>query len=213
MKLCLFHAFIKSTLRPERVSMTMIRWPYFARTFLFTCLLLLAAQVASAKTYNFNGPGTWTDPSLWSPSYPGTTINSGDTVNINAGSDCAVGPGTAVSVNPGGRIEINSSSYLANAGSIFIGGTLILNGSLYNGGGLLTIRGALNNYYSLSEKGQLNITPDGRAQLLNNNTLDDARNVTPSSTTSGQKRLLFIRATFPDDPGGALPTNANLNAN
>jgi hypothetical protein len=213
MKLCLPHALIKSTLRPERVSMTMIRRSYFAKTFISACILLLAAQAASAKTYNFNGPGNWTDPALWSPSYPGTTINSGDTVNINAGSDCAIASDTAVSVNPGATLEINSRGYLSNAGTLFIGGTLILNGSLYNGGGLLTIRGPLNNYDSLSGSGRLAISAEGSAQLLNNGTLDNGGSVIPSANAGGQKRLLFIRANFPDDPGGALPTNANLYSN
>src|SRR6267378_5912766 len=105
--------------------MTKIRWSSFARTLISACLLLLAAQAASAKTYNFNGPGSWTDPALWSPSYPGTTINSGDTVNINAGSGCTIPLGTAVSINPGATLQINASGYLVNAGSLFIGGALI----------------------------------------------------------------------------------------
>src|ERR1700730_2783670 len=166
MKSCLLHALIKSTLRPERVSMTMIRWSYFAKIFISACLLLLVTQAASAKTYNFNGPGSWTDPALWSPSYPGTTINSGDTVNIDVGSDCAITSDTAVSVNPGATLEINPGGFLTNAGTLFIGGKLILNGSLYNGGGLLTIRAPLNNYDSLSGSGRLAIRAEGSAQLL-----------------------------------------------
>jgi len=173
----------------------MIRWPYFARTFLFTCLLLLAAQAASAKTYNFNGPGSWTDPALWSPSYPGTTINSGDTVNINAGSDCAIALDTAVSVNPGATLEIISSANLTNAGSLYIGGALILKGSLYHGGDLLTIRGPLNNYDSLSGSGRLAISPEGSAQLVNNSPLNNG-GPAPSATSSGQKKTAVHPSQF-----------------
>jgi hypothetical protein len=187
--------------------MTMIRRSYFAKIFISACLFLLAAQATSAKTYNINGPGSWADPTLWSPSYPGTTINSGDTVNINAGSDCAIASDTAVSVNPGATLEINSSGNLTNAGSLFIGGALILKGSLYNGGGLLTIRGPLNNYDSLSGSGRIAISAEGIAEL-NNGPLNN-----PNANSIGQKKLLFIRANFPDDLGGALPTSVNLNSN
>ena len=190
-----------------------IRRLFFARTLISACLLLLAAQAASATTYNFKGPGSWTDPTLWSPSYPGTTINSGDTVNINAGSGCAIGKGTAVSINPGATLEINAGGYLTNAGSLFIGGTLILSGSLYNDSGLLTIRGPLNNYDSLSDNGRVVISAEGSAQLLNNSTLNNVGSAIPSLSSTGQKRLLFIRASFPDDPSGALPTSANLSSN
>jgi hypothetical protein len=37
--------------------------------------------------------------------------------------------------------------------------------------------------------------------------------LSPLDHSHGQKSLLFIRARFPDDPGGALPSDATLNAN
>lgn len=39
----------------------------------------LWSSPAKANTYIFSGGGAWTNTALWSPSYPGTTIATGDT--------------------------------------------------------------------------------------------------------------------------------------
>ena len=125
---------------------------YLSRFLLCACLSLLAAKTAMASNYSFEGVGNWTDAALWSPSYPGTTISAGDSVDIHAGSICTIAVATAVSINFGGSLSISRSSRLNNAGSLFIAGNLIKEGSLYNTGGLLTLPG-ISSYHSLTSTG------------------------------------------------------------
>ena len=51
-------------------------------------LLLFSFNQITANTFIFTGNGNYNNPSLWTPSYPGFTINSGDTVIISTGSVC-----------------------------------------------------------------------------------------------------------------------------
>ncbi|MDX1407468.1 MAG: hypothetical protein R3330_05025, partial [Saprospiraceae bacterium] len=54
------------------------------------CVLILAVHPANATTFIFSGAtnGTWSEPSNWSPGYPGVVILEGDEVVIQA--ECSI---------------------------------------------------------------------------------------------------------------------------
>jgi hypothetical protein len=80
-------------------------------------------QGTGSTTYTYNGTGNWTDESNWSPSYPGTTIPSGITVE-----------------NPSGNLTINTP--IINNGTILNNGTLTISGGTFTNDGAYTGSGA-----------------------------------------------------------------------
>ncbi len=91
--------------------------------------LLISLFIKAQTTYTFTGPGNWLDTASWSPSYPGTKINTGDTVIINgdidintfisnAGTINALGP---VGNSYGIRVDAQGILEVTNTGTINIG--------------------------------------------------------------------------------------------
>lgn len=92
-----------------------------------------------AVTFTFNcGPGssTWTNAARWTPSYPGTTINPGDTAILN----CTGNNSVPITIN--GNLQLNfvgfvpgwtqGAPFTFNSGSVFTNNALWLsNGSTY----------------------------------------------------------------------------------
>jgi hypothetical protein len=107
------------------------------RTTFFCLALLFFTQSLWAQTYVFNGTGNWNDPSKWTPSYPGTFMSSGQTVdiqgycNLNAyvvfyGGSLIISSGGTLSVNADMGLEVNATSF--EISSFLILGNFINNG-------------------------------------------------------------------------------------
>ncbi|MFC4634673.1 T9SS type A sorting domain-containing protein [Dokdonia ponticola] len=111
-------------------------------------LLLLSISVLTIcvlqaqTTFTYTGTGNWTDTANWSPSYPGTTLNTGDTAFIEAGATVSTTTSTMIQGQVFNFGEFNNNSLLTITGSF-------LNRSVLNNTntGTLTINnsGVLNN--------------------------------------------------------------------
>ncbi len=83
-----------------------------------------------APVFTFTGPGNYTDPTKWSPAYPGTSIPSGSTVVIGSGT-CTL----TTAVNNAGTITVASGATLINNNTLTSTGTFNNNGT-YKGEGI-----------------------------------------------------------------------------
>jgi hypothetical protein len=123
-------------------------------TSLVILLLFISTIISFAQTtYSHNG-GYWEDPSSWSPSYPGTTINSADTVIIYG----FIINNTQITING----ELINNGYINNFGGIICEGSII-NEAGSNGNGTIT-------NYNGPNGGNLDITTNGT--LVNNGYID-----------------------------------------
>lgn len=135
-------------------------------------ILVLSGSASSneslAATFTFSGSGDWTDPTKWSPSYPGTTINSGDEAVITNVGSCIIPAGAVVTI--AGTLTNNGSFSKQTSATLTINGTLN-NNSLLSIFGLLTNNGTINNNSlgSITNSGTLN--NEAGATLNNSNTL------------------------------------------
>ncbi|MBK9301256.1 MAG: hypothetical protein IPN14_11780 [Bacteroidetes bacterium] len=83
---------------------------------------------ASATTYTKTGyQYSWTNAAGWSPSYPGTTINAGDTVIIPSNSRININAGSTITLNGVLIIQqyggVNTAMYMYGDGSMIVGTT------------------------------------------------------------------------------------------
>lgn len=93
--------------------------------FMLVCIITI--QV-SATTYTKTGyQYSWTNTVGWSPSYPGTTINAGDTVIIPSNSRININAGTSITLNGVLIIEqfqgVNTAMYMYGDGAMTVGTT------------------------------------------------------------------------------------------
>lgn len=125
-----------------------------------TVLFTLFMFHSFATTYTFNGPGSWDDATLWSPSYPGADINAADEVIIN--DECIV----SIAVQNMGTFNILGSLIVegpfifvnSNGGNLSVDGELIVDHIMYNQGLLiiensLTINHLLINFSDMVNNG------------------------------------------------------------
>ena len=110
-----------------------------------TVFLLFFSFQIFATSYTFNGTGDWDDPSLWTPSYPGLEIASGDEVILDG--DCTT---NEFSVTIMGLLTINGSLTIdgpfiflnGDEGHVVVNGNLTVNHIMYNQG-LITVENDL----------------------------------------------------------------------
>lgn len=134
-----------------------------------------------AVNYLYSGTGNWTDAANWSPSYPGTTLPSGDIATINDGASCTILAGTTLIVE--GRlnnlelIEVfgcienrnmfdNNSAAINNHGKIINRADFDNTGSISNFGDFQNLGGFLDNYSRVINMGTL--MNDGTGRIDNN---------------------------------------------
>jgi hypothetical protein len=152
------------------------------KTTLYLLLLLLFTVTIHAQTtYTYSGNGDWSNTANWSPSYPGTTINAGDTVVI-------IG-------------EINLDLSITNSGTLNLDG--FIDGEIYSESLTNTTTGTINTtetsyiFSDFTNDGTL-INPgylylygelDGSGTVTNNGTIesygDIANNSSHTFTNSG----------------------------
>jgi len=100
----------------------------------------------SATDYFFNGSGSYTSLSFWTPSYPGGIIDADDNVTIVAGSECLLPTGTLLLVY--GNFTNNAELITENNFGAFDGGHIINNGYLLS-------RFSIDNLGSITNNGEL----------------------------------------------------------
>ena len=86
----------------------------------FLALATFFTVMVKAQTvFTYTGVGDWTNQENWSPSYPGTTINAGDSVIISEGADVVSN-------------SVTNNGTLTNNGSYTSRSTLVNNGTFIN---------------------------------------------------------------------------------
>ncbi|WP_299678051.1 T9SS type A sorting domain-containing protein [uncultured Dokdonia sp.] len=141
-------------------------------------LALTISSLHAQTTFTYTGIGIWTNTANWSPSYPGTTLNTGDTVIIDTGATVVIN--TLVTIQ--GRLfnngTVNNESILAIMGTLFNNmqlnntspGIVRVNngGVLNNNGGVISNNGTIdnNNGGTIVNFSIINNTING---VLNNN--------------------------------------------
>ena len=110
----------------------------FKIVFLNIFFLINFLGVYGQTTYTFTNAydASWSNAPNWSPSYPGETIESGDTVIISNGASCHT---TGLDIINNGTIIINPLGFLAlDAGAVF---QFINNGVIENSGDIVVYFG------------------------------------------------------------------------
>ena len=154
-------------------------------------LLLFTVTIHAQTTYTYSGSGDWSNTANWSPSYPGTIINAGDTVVITSGitidetitndgtlefSDFVNNPGTITNngtlnisqpVNYTGSIINTTTGTINTTGNIHIHNNITNNGTFINNGNI-----HLAYFVNL----------DGSGTVTNNETLSLDGNIASSAT-------------------------------
>jgi len=127
----------------------------FAQIIFMFGLMMVAVQFGYPATFTFTGPGSWTDPTKWSPSFPGTTVAINDSVIING--NCTIDPGATVVISPNAAVTNSFGTFL-------IQGTLRSGGLLFQQNGTITIGGggSLNNF------GVVTGNPNASTLIFNN---------------------------------------------
>ncbi|TXE15716.1 T9SS type A sorting domain-containing protein [Psychroserpens burtonensis] len=193
------------------------------KAYLLTVFCLLTSLFINAQTtFTYSGSGDWTDTANWSPSYPGTTINTADTVIINGSVDIFTSITNLGTINNSGTLNIlsnldNSGSltntgtldidFLDNTGIITNSLTLNLSGFIDNNNGTITNTAAgtltIENFSDLFNSGTItNIgTLDNLGTLLSFDTLDNSGTFNNSGTADILSEL---------DNSGALTNTGTL---
>ncbi|MBU2940788.1 T9SS type A sorting domain-containing protein [Lacinutrix sp. C3R15] len=94
---------------------------------LFVVFLFTIFQINAQTTYTYSGSGDWSNTANWSPSYPGTTINPGDTVVII---DSHITFDTAITNS--GTVNVGADSYIDNIAHFTNSGTLNMDGNFFS---------------------------------------------------------------------------------
>ncbi|WP_298496139.1 T9SS type A sorting domain-containing protein [uncultured Algibacter sp.] len=105
---------------------------------LLLLLFTVTTQAQTTYTYSYSEFGDWTETANWSPSYPGTTINSGDIVNVD------------------GDVELNNSDNIINYGTLNVNGIIFGSGTISNYD-TLNVNGYLNSSGTISNHGTCNV--------------------------------------------------------
>lgn len=113
-----------------------------ALSFIIISLYLLMQNPLLATSYVFNGPGDWSDASLWSPNYPGTTLSADDDLTIIGICETNMAIMNEGAINVEGSLVINGPGIFVNFvdASLVVIGDITVNNTMYNQGNL-TING------------------------------------------------------------------------
>lgn len=141
-------------------------------TFLFT---ILVSSSLFGVTYTKSSAGNYTSAAGWTPSYPGTTIGSGDVVIINA----------AVTLNDDIKVE---GTLTINAGASLTGNKEI---EEIKSGGVLTVNGTLDIKKIDKIKGTANF--NGTVEVDDDMKIEDFGNLTISSTGSFDAKKIEVK--------------------
>lgn len=122
---------------------------------LFSIVVLTISSLQAQTTFTYTGSGNWTDTANWSPSYPGTTLNTGDTAFIDTGATVSINATVTIQGRLFNNGTVNNSNILAITGTLFnlmqlnnaSPGELRINNSgvLNNNGGVIDNNSTINN--------------------------------------------------------------------
>ena len=119
------------------------------------CITGIANALQAQTTFTYTGIGNWTDTANWSPSYPGTTLNTGDTAFIDTGATVNINATVTIQGRVFNNGTVNNNNILAITGTVFnfiqlnniSPGELRINnnGVLNNNGGVIDNNSTINN--------------------------------------------------------------------
>ncbi len=101
-------------------------------------LTLVTFSLQAQTTFTYDGVGDWDDENLWSPSYPGTTINDLDEVIITAASEVII---RFITING----TVTNEGYIHHKSSFKVNGLFINNGEVKSSSSIDVGGEAINN--------------------------------------------------------------------
>ncbi len=175
-------------------------YPWIVKAIVILAVLVNLCLLVSATTYNLTATGKWTAINIWSPSYPGDIIGSGDTVII----DQVVTANVPLTIF--GTLIINEEAAIIGNKEIVIsgGGTFINYGnsvarSIINDGTLIN--------HLILESSE-NIVNNGT--MINNETMVVGIDFINSGVLTGSEGMVMSNNEIMNNKGGEIQGTLDL---
>ncbi|MBK7691584.1 MAG: hypothetical protein IPJ31_10855 [Bacteroidetes bacterium] len=196
---------------------------------LFSLMLILSMGL-KATNYIFSGqyPYDWTSAAQWSPSYPGTTINLGDTVRVTNGNFLAIKNNTTITINGVVIIDtfyvFNTLLMMTNNSRLIIGtsGKVLCKNyiDMYNTSkievyGELLVKGSMWESIQMYDTSEILIHPSGLVYIEDSIYNGYAGSTSAKITVNGtlvNDGTIYNEGTI-NGTGSIITTNNQLNGN